>query len=373
MSGSPIGGNDGRPEPDLGVVASHDLAIRAGQAFLGAVMSDPARQAWLLDYVVAGDLARPYHGQVLAAMQRLRARRAPPGPAAVRAELAADPDLPRSVVLDGGPIIALLEAAPRPGHAPAYAAMVIERGIRQRLLGAASRLGQAAEHGLPDAALEAAHVGREVEACKRRRDALPVRVRHCLVSADPSGADIAVPVTRGLPSAGPEARAAGERLLRDLAAGPHHVPQVRAWLRPGHFASVEHSLLYALICDMHATRQDVDSVTIAWAAARNGIAVDPAVFDGGTAAFVMDGAREVRRLGLLALAGRAAENMATAAAEPRTSTAALLRDAAEQVRSLDHQLDQRGLRRLGAARTPAPRCVDLEASSGDEQAAEPAS
>ena len=93
------------------------LAIRAEQALLGTVMSDPG-QAAVLDLVRAGDMLRPYHGQVLAAVQRLRGRGAAPEPVAVRAELAADPDLPPSVSRDGVLLIELLEAAPRPGMRP---------------------------------------------------------------------------------------------------------------------------------------------------------------------------------------------------------------------------------------------------------------
>src|SRR6266571_8129771 len=58
------------------------LVIRAEQALLGAILSDPAGQAQLLDLVEPDDMSRPYHGQVLAAMQRLRGSGTAPGPVA---------------------------------------------------------------------------------------------------------------------------------------------------------------------------------------------------------------------------------------------------------------------------------------------------
>src|SRR5712692_8419835 len=109
------------------------LRIRAEQALLGAVLADPAGQAHLLDLVRPDDMSRPYHGQVLAAMQRLRGSGTTPGPLAVYEEIKKDPDLRPSLSHDGVLLAGLMEAAPRSRHAPAYAAMVVGCGIRQRI------------------------------------------------------------------------------------------------------------------------------------------------------------------------------------------------------------------------------------------------
>jgi replicative DNA helicase len=90
---------------------------------------------------------RPWHAQVLAAMCRARARGVLPGPAEAYRELQADPDLPRTVAADAVPLASLMEAAPRPEHAPAYASMVVEGGIRRRIHLAGARLVQACEDG----------------------------------------------------------------------------------------------------------------------------------------------------------------------------------------------------------------------------------
>jgi len=51
---------------------------------------------------------------------------------------------------------------------------------------------------------------------------------------------------------------AGERLLRDLTAGPGQVPAVRSRLRATHFARPRHRHLYGLIWDMPAAGRPVD-------------------------------------------------------------------------------------------------------------------
>jgi replicative DNA helicase len=68
--------------------------IRAEQALLGAVLSDPVGQAHLLELVNAEDMTRPYHAQVLQAMQRLSRRGVAPAPMTVYQEVQNDPDMP---------------------------------------------------------------------------------------------------------------------------------------------------------------------------------------------------------------------------------------------------------------------------------------
>lgn len=372
---------------------SSGLAVRAEQALLGAVMADPLGQGAVLDLVQPGDMARPYHGQVLAAMQRLRARGAAPAPEPVRAELAADPDLPPRVALDGLMLAGLLEAAPRRGHAPAYAAMVIGHGIRQGVLLAGSRMMQAAEGGDLDAALRmTARASREVADGQARWEALPETMRRPLPAAAGHRAGLAEEAAWQLRAAGEEisrarreaaagraddlarrlaliarhvagaaaatrpaggsglrgagearpagraAEAAGEQFLRDLAAAPGQVADVRGWLRPSHFARPAHGQLYALIRDMDAAGRPVDPVTVAWEAAHRGITVDAADLEGGTGPFAPARAREVYQHGLLARISRAGQDVSAAAASPRVQTGVLLKDAGERLRNLEAEV-----------------------------------
>ena len=330
------------------------LVIRAEQALLGAVLSDPAGQGRLLDLVEPDDMSRPYHGQVLAAMQRLRGSGTAPGPLAVYEEIKKDPDMPRGLSHDGVLLAGLMEAAPRSDHAPAYAAMVAGSGIRRRIALAASRMTQAADGQDLKTALDmAAEARREIERCQARWDQLPAPMRRELPvpARDPHGraemirslaaardevrrlrrdllagtrqevaerlesiarqvADVAAAsadhrdrlarATAEARPGGAVAQEAGERALRDLAADPSQIRAVRAWLRPEHFARPEQGELYAVMRDMADAGLPVDPVTVSWEASRRGIDADPADLAAGTGPLAVASAREVHRHGLLA-------------------------------------------------------------------------
>lgn len=154
------------------------LGVRVEQAMLGAVLSDPAGQPQVLDWVEPGDMCRPWHGQVLGAMRRLRGRGILPGPLEVYTELQNDPDLPASVRQDAVLLADLMAAAPRAGRAQHYAVMVVEGGIRERLRVAGSRMAQAAGTGDLSAALRlTGHARAELNASRMRWLALPERLR----------------------------------------------------------------------------------------------------------------------------------------------------------------------------------------------------
>jgi len=366
------------------------LGIRAEQALLGAVLLDPADQQHVLDLVEPGDWRRPWHGQVLAAMRRVQARGGQPGPAEVYAELQNDPDLPMSVSRDAVPLAILMEAAPRAGHAEAYAAIVVEGGIRRQLSLAGSRLAQVAESGDLEAALyQASQARRDLDACRDRWLALPEglwreappeysqgepghnaahhaaavrqeirRLREDTQASRAAGVgewvaviarDVAQAVAAGaalrerqVPGsestvARPRevAEAAGAGALRDLAAGPSQMARVRRWLRPEHFAVAGHGHVYALMRDMDAAGKPVDPVTVCWEAARRGVRAEPAALSGGTGAFAVASAREVYWHGLLAQAAQAGHDIQAGAADLRCSPRPLLQSAAERLRALE--------------------------------------
>ena len=152
--------------------------VGAEQALLGAVLADPPGQQYVLDLVESGDMFRPWHGQVLAAMQRLRDRGQLSYPQNVYQEIQRDPDLPRSVALNAVPLAGLLGKSPRAAHAGTYAAIVVESGIRRRLQLAGSRVVQAAEDGDLEVALgQAARARADLVACGARWTALPKSLR----------------------------------------------------------------------------------------------------------------------------------------------------------------------------------------------------
>jgi replicative DNA helicase len=377
--------------------------VNAEQALLGAVLADPPGQQHLLDLVEPGDMFRPWHGQVLAAMQRLRDRGQLPSPQNVYQEIQHDPDLPRSVALDAVPLAGLLGKSPRPAHAGTYAAIVVEAGIRRRLQLAGSRVEQAAEGGDLDVALgQAAKARAGLVACAARWTALPARLRSepgrlpveepwrsgrqdtgrsapshanpplsqngvvrrdAAVAAGQPGETATTPGSfRAWPrvpgaasrsrSPGPEAMAAFGAALRDLIDDPCQLAAVRSWLRPEHFTHAASGRLYAVLLDMDASGQPIDPVTVAWAAGRSGLRTDPARLAGGTGPFAVASAREVRRLGMLAQVVDAGIAIQRDAADPQLAPSRLILAAARRLESVrDDATREPG----PAGALPAPR------------------
>jgi replicative DNA helicase len=367
--------------------------VWAEQALLGAILSDPAGQQHLLELVRRDDMRRPWHGQVLAAMQRLRRRGVLPAPAEVYEELKKDPDLPQTVSGDAVPLVNLMEAGHAP-HASAYAAMVIDGGIRQRLALAGSRMTQAAEEveGEPlQAALRLTEAARrELDACRIRWERLPEPMRRELPAPTSSMrelraarrargirgeiarlrqelqaggsvsagerlrliaqqlADIAAavaneqerpqrgPVSGAARPSGPDAEAADAVALRELAAGPGQISAVTGWLAPGDFARPENGELYAVMRDLNAAGLPVDPVTISWEAARRGIRVDPSSLAGRTGIFAEAAAAEVRRRAVLARIAQAGRQIQASTADPTLSAGTLLLAVGERLRQAEH-------------------------------------
>src|SRR6266540_772388 len=206
---------------------------------LGAVLSDPAGRQHVLDLVEPADMSRPWHGQVLAAMQRLRERSASPGPSEVYREL--EECRVRWLAL---PVP--MRREPGPGHEQRQADL--------------ARNGQAARRG----------IGRlreqEPTGIAPGRDAVPASAQ-----TETPAAAVGRPewhahqLTYGAAHpCGAAALAAEVRTLRDLAADPSQLADVRGWLRPEHFARAGHGELYAVMQDMAAAGKPVDPVTVTW-------------------------------------------------------------------------------------------------------------
>ena len=201
-----------------------DAAMHAERALPGVMLTDLRARRGIPRIISAEDSYRPWHGQVLAALQRPSARGGDCELAEVHAELTRDPDLPRSVSHDAVPLADLLHAAPEPSHAPAYAGIVIGAAIRRELAVGGGRMRQASEaSGEPvdDLALEAVRsvvtrAGRGIGACRQRWGKLPDPVRRELPAAPRDGqvnAEIAWRAGR--------VRDESARLRQDLRAGDH--------------------------------------------------------------------------------------------------------------------------------------------------------
>jgi len=388
--------------------------VDAEQALLGGVLADPPGQQYLLGLVEPGDMFRPWHGQVLAAMQRLRGRGQLASPQNVYQEIQHDPDLPRSVALNAVPLADLLGKSPRAAHAGTYAAIVVEAAIRRRLQLAGSRVAQAAEDGDLDVALgQSARARAGLVTCAARWSALPARLRNepgRLPAEEPRhpsrenttrtpvrshphpplgqngivGRD--TPAAAGQPgesaatvgtfparplapgaagttrSSGAVAMAAFGAALRDLIDDPCQLGAVRSWLRPEHFTHAASGRLYAVLLDMDASGQPIDPVTVAWAARRRGLRTEPARLARGTGPFAVASAREVRRLGMLAQIADAGIAIQRDAADPQLAPSRLILTAARRLESVRDS----PMREPGPAGTPAAPRPSREAARHPE-------
>jgi replicative DNA helicase len=387
--------------------------VDAEQALLGAILADPPGQQYLLGLVEPGDMFRPWHGQVLAAMQRLRGRGQLPSPQNVYQEIQHDPDLPRNIALNAVPVADLLGMSPRTAHAGTYAVIVVEAAIRRRVQLSGSRVAQAAEDGDLDVALgQAARARADLVTCAARWTALPERLRdepsrvpadesqrlsreNTTRTADPSharpplsqngiigrdtpvaagrlgetaapaGTSPARPLAPGAAgstrSSSPAAMAAFGAALRNLIDDPCQLGAVRSWLRPEHFTHGASGRLYAVLLDMDTSGQPIDPVTVAWAARRRGLRTDPARLAGGTGPFAVASAREVRRLGMLAQITEAGIAIQRDAADPQLSPSGMIAAAARRLESV----------RDGSTRGPGPAGAVAAPRPGREAARHP--
>jgi hypothetical protein len=150
------------------------------------------------------------------------------------------------------------------------------------------------------------------------------------------------------------------RALRDLIDDPRQLAVVRSWLWPEHFTHAASGRLYAVLLDMDACGQPIDPVTVAWAAGRRGLRTDPARLAGGTGPFAVVGAREVRRLGMLAQITSAGIAIQRDAADPRLTPSRLIVGAARRLESV----------RDGTTREPGPAGAVAAPRLGREAAGE---
>ena len=379
-----------------------DDTIRAEQALLGAVLHDPAAHDHALSYVDGGDFTRPWHRQVHAAMRRIQARGQLPGPHQVRAELRNDPDIPGHVHGQAWLITDLIHECPQPRHAPAYAGLVAESGIRRALTQAGGRMWQAAERDSLDSALAAAaQAHAELERSRERWTALPpgarteipgpgrderdaaaiarqaqavrddiTRLRETLWAEPRQGieerlagiahqlAEVAAAqagrrerqaarqAAREARPAGPAGEHASRQCLRDLAARPEALDQTCGWLRPGHFATPAQGETYAVLQDMRAAGKPIDPITAGREAARRGVQAD---LDDGTPAHAEASARDLHQHATVARISRAGQDIQASSgdhAEPLTS---VFRSADRNLRQVDAEAQ--------AARRHEPDCT----------------
>ena len=326
--------------------------------------------------VKAEDMCRPWNAQVLGRCgvsvtgARCRIRWLCTG------ELQNDPDLPPSVARDAVPLAELMEAAPHARNAPAYAALVVESGIRNRLCITGCRMVQASEGGdLEAASRMSAQAHHEVDVCMARWLDLPPSLRRELrAHTGPVAArqESRPADTQNSRPHGEEAVVAGGNALRDLAAAPGRLASVGGWLRPEHFARPEDGALYGVMRDMDAAGIPVDPVTVAWEAARQGVPVGPERLAEGMGPFAEASARVVFRHAQLAFVAQAGRDIQDTAMNAGSSPRQVLQMAAGRLRTLESQPSPRTalMRDNGHTVSGGSRAVSCVVSEPQREAAQ---
>jgi DnaB-like helicase N terminal domain len=364
--------------------------LRAERALLGAVLHEPAARGPMLDHVAAADFQRPWHAQVHAAMQRIRARGELPGPHQVRAELRHDPDVPGHVHGQAWLITDLMHDCPRPAHAPAYAGMVAEAGIRRGLRHTGRRMEQVAAGGPPnfESALDVtARARADLDKSRVRWQALPPEARREIPGPSRDGLDAAAiarqakairddiaalrenlwaesqagieerlsgiarrlaevtaaqadrrerqaarQAAREARPATPAGEQASCQCLKDLTARPEAIEDVRPWLRPDHFATAGQGDTYAVLRDMRAARKPIDPVTASREARRRGVEAD---LDDGTATHAETSARDLQRHATISRVGQVGRGIQAAASDQTAGLTSVFRTADRGLRQAE--------------------------------------
>jgi replicative DNA helicase len=401
--------------------------VRAEQALLGAILSEPRRWRHLLAVFEPDDMFRPYHAQVAVAMRRLHDRGEDPGPHEVRAELARDLEMRQQVALDGTLLHTLMAAAPAPAHPDRYAAIVVEGSLRRSITELGTRMTQAARGASMESALEVSAQARErLQIMQARWGALPAQMRQSLripahhaggygeirrrlqgVSAELASlreslwlataktaaeqiakvacdlADAAVLSAsireretrldgpRTVRPDGPDAEAAGAYALRDLAASPSQIKHVSPWLAPGHFASPQLGALYQIMRELAAKGMPCDPVIISWEAMRRGVAMTPGVIaealDGGVPGSGIASARQAHRHAVLAQIAQAGTGIVAAASDPSSPMPTVFLASEAHLRAVDRE--RQAL--LDSCREPDPpggQVIELRPRAGRSDA-----
>jgi len=241
----------------------------AEQALLGALLLDPRQLAGVPD-LLPDHFANPSHSALLAAMRTL----APPDPDAHRTSPVWLTAVLKSAVtmapgLDTPCLHTLINACPRPEHAPVYAQMVRAEHVRRTLREHAVRLEQLAEDStLPEPATvvleQADALGRFLDRAEPQWPRQPGPVPRAVVLASAEGLA--------------EEDLDAERLL--LAAATARPDDFAAldWLHPEDFRLPLHQGLVRCLTAMARHGDPIDPITVLWKAQQHAVlnSTDPA-------------------------------------------------------------------------------------------------
>lgn len=244
------------------------LEQAAERALVGALLLDPSHVEGICEWLLADDLMGTGEVQAYEAITRLHAGRVPVTPQAVHAAILAV--VPRGTQVADGPfLVTVMQETPSAERAAIYGRMVLELAIRRRVIDDATRLRQHAEAARTTNDLHAVFV--HVDAVQRDVEGL-----HDRVSRAAGGTSAAPMMLSDLghlrrPCRDDE-RAVERCAIRSLIEQPDCIEHVSRWLRSDDFSDLECATLFAELGALRAASNPIDRVTVAWRAAKVGIA-----------------------------------------------------------------------------------------------------
>lgn len=230
-------------------MTNYDLALRAEQAVLGALLQDPSLRERIA-YLQADGFGHPTYRQLFTELSTSTAA----------------PDLPERVAgrlglpgLDAHYLRGLAAASPASSDVAVYARMVQEASVRRQLAAHAERISMGASFGGGDPA--PGHHDRLAQALSRLNLPRPD------VHFDVAPAVYQAPTAEVVYTVDDRGRRE-ELVLADLLQHEDQVREVEVWLSPETFEAGLRREVYEAITAVYAQGEPVNELTVAWELSR---------------------------------------------------------------------------------------------------------
>ncbi|QWC86572.1 hypothetical protein KLP28_07850 [Nocardioidaceae bacterium] len=241
----------------------------AERAVIGSILTNPSCYDDVREWLEVEDFFGAPEQQAYAAIRDLYGRGQTPTPVAVDAELR-ETLIRGTQRADAAWLTDVMTWAPEPTRAATYGRMVLELSIRRHVADSAIRLRQVGENATETDQLN--RVFATVDQLRRGVEHL-----HTRVAAANSSLSVSPPLPehdlpRLLRPHRSEHHEAERDLILDLVQQPRALNDIIGWLRTSDFDDNEAGLLYGELTALHHARNPIDRLTLAWRAARVGIA-----------------------------------------------------------------------------------------------------
>ncbi|WP_406332434.1 DnaB-like helicase N-terminal domain-containing protein [[Kitasatospora] papulosa] len=241
---------------------------RAEEALLGAMLFRPEALP-AMRWVPAGAFSSPDLGALWTALHTIDFRTVPRNDrqVAVSAAVAQIEDQGLRQCLTPTRIAQLASACPEPRNAALYGGMTVESAIHRSVEHAGNELRDTAQRAEVDQAGQALdqieRTGNRLAALDTAWKAAPETVRNLLDTPAEEPIQLAGRTTRARVDLQAETETVASLLWQ-----PNQLPQVTGWLRSADFSDKQLAAVYEAMTTLHDRHAPIDTVTVAWEAAR---------------------------------------------------------------------------------------------------------